>query len=198
MQAETFIPKAPTPARWADRARAMLRLEIAGLDWRWTLARAIAPAPGEVILDLGLGAGAAMPAMLARLAPGAQLIGLSPSERACARAEARAESLGVRAAILHAPVSQAARLVFEPPGRILVCLFDRADITPAAELLAAAREAAPPGGRLVVAALSQAQNADSALATLVRAVGFEGVEESALVPSPFGVTRVLAARAPIC
>lgn len=198
IQAQTFIPRAPQLASWADRARALLGLEFARLDWRWALARAIAPAPGETIVDLDLGAGAAMPALLAQTAPGVTAFAICADPQACARAEQRAQAAGAAVRVRHGAPGDAPSLIDAAPDRVVIALFGRAQPTPVQALLAAARDALAPEGRLDVAELQPLAAAEAPLSAALRAAGFERLEERALIPSPSGMVRLLAARTPAC
>lgn len=62
--------------------------------WRGALVRQIAPAPGDVIVDVGCGTGT-LALMLKRLAPEASVLGLDPDADVLARARAKAARSGL-------------------------------------------------------------------------------------------------------
>lgn len=198
-----------------DTAIALLTREK---RWRGALIRQVAPAAGDVILDVGCGTGT-LAVMFKQCAPDAQVIGIDPDPAILGRARAKAGRAG-------------AEIEFRQGfGRDVLCVGEGRltkavsslvfHQVPMAEKLAAfvaIRRALRPGGELHVAdyglqrtglmraLFRQVQrldgfentepNARGVLPELMREAGFEAVEERQVVPTLTGSISLYFARSP--
>lgn len=136
---------------WAYDPIAM-RLVRAGA-WRQALVEAVAPAPGERILDLGCGTGS-LCLMLKARCPQATIIGLDPDPSMLARAERKAARAGLDIAWIEASATalpQAAPLREPFDACVSSLMFHH--LTPAEKkaALAEAFRATKAGGRIAIA-----------------------------------------------
>jgi 16S rRNA G1207 methylase RsmC len=186
--------------------------------WRTAFAEQIAPSPHDVIADVGCGDGA-LAVMLAHMAPRATIIGVDPDPAALARARDRAARAGVKVTFVQEYGRNADQAVpYAAPTKIVSSLvLHKISNAEKRALLEAARRALMPGGILHVAdygaqrtvlmqrlfrtlqALEGVENTDAnargALPAMIRAAGFEAVEETMSVSTVAGSISFFRARA---
>ncbi|MET0701020.1 MAG: methyltransferase domain-containing protein [Mycobacterium sp.] len=198
------------PIRFYDSVVALTRERL----WRALAAMYVAPQPGQVIADIGCGTGS-LALLLARVAPGAQIIGLDPDPGVLAVArrkstegtvhwrvgmgDALADSLGaesvdavVSSLVLHQcplPMKQAILAsmytVLRPGGKLVIADYGW-QRTPLMRL----------AFHIVQLADGKADtqpNADGALPKLITDAGFRDVREAEVVPTVSGSISVYVA-----
>ena len=103
-------------------------------------------APGQIVLDLACGTGQNFDGLAERLGPAGRVVGLDASEGMLKKARARADRLGLEAALVHADATAAA---YPPVDAVLATLAFTALPDPDAAF-AHALDALRPGGRFVL------------------------------------------------
>jgi ubiquinone/menaquinone biosynthesis C-methylase UbiE len=187
-------------------------------SWRRAFVEQIAARPHDVIFDIGCGDGA-MDMMLAEAARGVTIVGIDPDETALTKARARAATASARisfAAGLGRDLEQMIRRT-APTKVISSLVLHKVSLAEKREILDAARAALAKGGTLHIAdygaqrtALMQRlfrgvqrlegfenteANARGALPGLIRAAGFEAVEETHAIATVSGSISLYRARA---
>ncbi len=143
----TFTPAAGrfVPTSAYDRLLALLTREAV---WRTALLEAIAPKPGERILDVGCGTGT-LGILIKQTAPGATVVGLDPDAEARRIAEAKAEAAGVAIEWQNGFARDAAN--FGPFDKVVSSLvFHQVPIAEKVAGLAAMLAATKAGGTMIV------------------------------------------------
>lgn len=215
MSENTFTPALGrfAPTRFYDAVVAVTRERL----WRALAAMYVAPRPGDVIVDVGCGTGS-LAVLLARIEPGARIVGLDPDPDMLAVARRKADAAGVTA---HWQVGMGDNLVealgADPVDTVVSSLvLHQCPIAVKRAVLASMRAALRPGGKLVIAdyglqrtrlmrlAFRTVQfadgredtqpNADGALPGLMTAAGFRDVREVEVVPTATGSISVYVAR----
>lgn len=215
-QREDYIP--PLKYHWLTRFYdPLVRLTTRETDFKRALLLLAAPRPGDHVLDLGCGT-ATLTIALARAYPTATVTGIDADARALAIARGKA-----RDAALDLDFRQARSTQMPFPDesfdRVVSSLFFH-HLTSAEKsaTLAEARRVLKPGGELHVADWGKPSNPlrralflvvqlldgfettrDSVTGTLpalLRAAGFEGVEETASFDTPLGTMRLMRAARP--
>jgi len=158
--------------------------------WRPALVDAIAPAPGQRILDLGCGTGT-LCLMLKVRCPEAAIIGIDPDPAVLSRAARKAEAAGVDLPLIRA---SATALPAEPPVDACVAslMFHHLDRAEKQAALAEAVRVLKPGGRLVILDWGPPKTRAGRLGFLVTQL-FDGFETTQDHASDAFVQLVLAA-----
>ncbi|CDO88412.1 hypothetical protein AWC29_16180 [Mycobacterium triplex] len=209
--AKDFVPAAPQ--LWTYDALSYLLTSTR--RWRPVLLAQLAPAPGDVIADVGCGTGTQL-RLIARACPSATLIGIDPD--AAIRERARAKLAGLKVELLAGYARDAARLVAgRGVTKVLSSLvFHQVPLEEKRAGLAAIRESLPPGGSLHVAdyGLQRTRkmrkryrlvqkgdgfentepNAQGVLPELMTEVGFDHVEETHVFETVSGSMSIYRAR----
>jgi ubiquinone/menaquinone biosynthesis C-methylase UbiE len=186
--------------------------------WRTAFVDQIAPRAQDIILDIGCGDGA-LTVMLAQAAPKARIIGVDPDPAALARARARAAASGVSVSFIHGLGRDIERVLADATATKIVSSLVLHKLSSAGkrEMLTTMRAALSPGAQLHVAdygaqrsalmerlfrsvrALEGFENTEAnargALPGLIRAAGFEAVEETGSAPTAMGSISFYRARA---
>lgn len=188
--------------------------------WRSAFLDQIAPGASETLVDVGCGTGA-LTALIAAEAPTAKVIGIDPDPDILARARNRATKRGLAVVFARGYADDAATLV--GPGRadkaVSSLVFHQVPLAGKRSGLAAMFDALRPGGELHIAdyglqrtplmrflfrqvqALDGRENtqpsAEGVLQGLMAEVGFEGVEECKVIPTPSGSISLNRARKPL-
>jgi ubiquinone/menaquinone biosynthesis C-methylase UbiE len=186
--------------------------------WRRSFVQQIAPRSQDVIFDIGCGDGS-LALLLADAAPGATIVGIDPDLNAIQRAQTRAAAADLSITFVQGYAREAAEFVRRATPTKIVSSLLLHKLSPAdkRETLDAARSALTRGGQLHIAdygaqrnALMQrlfqsvelvegAENLDAhargALPALIRAAGFEAVEETQSIPTMSGSLSFYRARA---
>ncbi|MFF0574105.1 class I SAM-dependent methyltransferase [Streptosporangium saharense] len=215
MSENTFTPALGrfAPTRFYDGVVALTRERL----WRALAAMHVAPRPGDVIVDVGCGTGS-LAVLLARVEPGARIVGLDPDPDVLAVARRKADAAGVTA---HWRVGMGDNLVealgADPVDTVVSSLvLHQCPIAVKRAVLASMCAVLRPGGKLVIAdyglqrtrlmrlAFRTVQfadgredtqpNADGALPGLMTAAGFRDVREVEVVPTATGSISVYVAR----
>ena len=207
MTERDFTPALGRPelSGFYDAAIALLTREG---RWRRALLAQIAPAPGDVIVDVGCGTGT-LAIMLARDGPSVRVIGVDPDPDILDRARIKASRAGVAVQFERGFASEVARYRDAGATKITSSLvFHQVPLTEKAAGLAACFAALPPGGELHVAdyglqrtplmraLFRQVQrldgfentgpNARGVLPSLMAEAGFHHVAETSVLPPPTG------------
>ena len=187
--------------------------------WRSAFLEQLSPQDTEVLIDIGCGTGA-LTVLIKTRAPMAEVLGIDPDPDILARAQARSQALGLSIAFVQGYADDTARIV--GPGRadkaVSSLVFHQVPLAGKRSGLAAIFDALRPGGELHIAdyghqrsalmrllfrqvqALDGRENtqpsADGVLPDLMIEVGFEAVEECALIPTPSGSISLYRARKP--
>lgn len=209
--AKDFVPAAPQ--LWTYDALSYLLTSTR--RWRPVLLAQLAPAPGDVIADVGCGTGTQL-RLIARACPSATLIGIDPD--AAIRERARAKLAGLKVELLAGYARDAARLLAgRGVTKVLSSLvFHQVPLEEKRAGLAAIRESLPPGGSLHVAdyGLQRTRkmrkryrlvqkgdgfentepNAQGVLPELMTEVGFDHVEETHVFETVSGSMSIYRAR----
>lgn len=179
--------------------------------WRSALADQIAPEPHDVILDIGCGAGA-LSLMLARMQPGADVIGFDPRGGFIAQARARAAEAGLPVSYVESDARDVALHVgARTPTKIVLTLTGARTAAEKLARMQSARQIIDPAGalhvvdygtqrtplmrRLFAASRGAAGNPDADVRALIRAASFVAVEETATWQTPSGAISLYRARA---
>ena len=177
--------------------------------WRAALAAQIGIEAHDTVLDIGCGAGA-LCLLLARMQPGAEIIGIDPRGGLIAQARIRAGAAGLRASFIKGDAGDAGVSIGQhTPTRIVLTLTGALSATEKLARLQRARQIIDPAGvlhvvdhgaqrtalmqRLFAASSPRASTGD--VSALIRAAGFVAVEETAAWPTPAGVIALHRARA---
>jgi ubiquinone/menaquinone biosynthesis C-methylase UbiE len=187
--------------------------------WRRAFVKQIAPAPRDVILDLGCGTGT-LAVMLKRACPSASVHGIDPDPQVLTRAENKARDKGllIHFAKGYAQEAAAAAASLRPNKIVSSLVFHQVALAGKRAALASAFAALPEGGELHVAdyglqrtplmrlAFAQVQrldgientqpNADGVLPVLMEEVGFASVRENRVIATPTGSISLYSARRP--
>ena len=187
--------------------------------WRRAFVKQIAPAPRDVILDVGCGTGT-LAVQLKRECPGASVYGTDPDPDILSRAEVKARDadLLVHFSQGYAQETAAAAHGIRPNKIVSSLVLHRVPLPGKRTALLSAFAGLRSGGELHVAdygeqrsplmrlAFRQVQsidgyrttqpNADGALPKLMEEAGFIDVEETQSIPTPTGSISLYRARRP--
>jgi ubiquinone/menaquinone biosynthesis C-methylase UbiE len=216
MSVQTFVSSDDSGlAPLRDLARGLLNRDG---PWRRAFLGQIAPRRPDIIFDIGCGDGS-LALMLAEAAPGATIVGIDPDLSAIERAQTRAAAAGVSITFVQGYAREAAEFVRRATPTKVVSSLLLHKLSPAdkRDTLLAARAALTRGGQIHIAdygpqrnALMQrlfqsvelhegVENLDAhargALPGMIRAAGFEAVEETQSVPTMSGSISFYRARA---
>lgn len=215
-QQEHYIP--PLKYHWLTRFYdPLVRLSTREKAFKQALLRQAAPRAGDQVLDLGCGT-ATLTIALAKAYPMATVAGIDADTRALAIARGKARDSALELDFRQAS-STRMPLPDESFDRVVSSLFfHHLTSEEKSATLAEARRVLKPGGELHVADWGEPSNAlmralflgvqlldgfettrDSvagALPRLLRAAGYEGVEETAKLDTPLGTMRLLRAARP--
>lgn len=185
--------------------------------WRAALVGQVAPAVGDLIVDVGCGTGTLL-VLLGKAAPGATLVGLDPDPTIIPRARAKLADAGIEATLVQGfPEDLPSLLDRKPATKVVSSLvFHHIPLDEKRSALAAMLAALSPEGELhladyglqrswvmrslfrVIQALDGFEttepNARGVLPGLIREVGFEDVEETLALPTPTGSISLYRAR----
>lgn len=213
MNEQTYTPPLGS-GDTADYDRAIRRW-TREMRWRRAMVEALAPRPGETIVDVGCGTGS-FAVMLKNAEPGLDLVGIDPDEEALAiaRAKAEAASLAIRwecGFARNVGVRSADAVVSS-------LMFHQVPMAEKQAGLAAMHAALRPGGRLVIADYGRQRglmrllfrltiqrldgvadtqpNADGMLPRLIAAAGFRNVREAARIHTITGTIALIVAERP--
>ena len=198
----------------ADYDRAIRRW-TREMRWRRAMLKALAPGPGETIVDIGCGTGS-FAVMLKSAEPGVDLLGIDPDEEALAIARAKAEAAGLA---IRWERGFARDVAANSADAVVTSLmFHQVPMAEKQAGLAAMHAALRPGGRLLIADYGRQRglmrllfrltiqrldgvtdtqpNADGMLPELVRAAGFGNVREVARIHTITGTIALLMAERP--
>ncbi|MCR5870044.1 MULTISPECIES: class I SAM-dependent methyltransferase [unclassified Sphingomonas] len=198
----------------ADYDRAIRRW-TREMRWRRAMVDALAPRPGETIVDVGCGTGS-FAVMLKAAEPGVEVVGIDPDEEALAIARAKADAAGLAIRWERG----FARDVGTRSADAVVSslMFHQVPMVEKQTGLAAMHAALRPGGRLVIADYGRQRglmrllfrltiqrldgvadtqsNADGMLPGLVAAAGFRNVREAARIHTITGTIALIVAERP--
>ncbi len=204
---ETYTPAlghaALTPVY--DAAIALMTRESV---WRRAFLEQIAPAAGDVILDVGCGTGT-LALLIKQAAPDATVIGLDPDAAILDRARDKSRRAAVEVDFEQGFASDAARLADRKPNKIVSSLvFHQVPLEEKRAGLAAIHAALQTGGalhvadyglqrtRLMRALFRQIQildgvqnttpNAEGIMVRIMAEAGFTKVMETSVIPTPTG------------
>lgn len=204
---EDFIPALGHKClTWAyDLAIALLTREA---RWRSLLVQAVAPQPGDIVVDVGCGT-ASLALMLKRRCPQAHVIGLDPDPQVLRIARRKAERARLRIELVQADAEHVYLALQTRPNKIVSSLvLHHLTLDQKRAALRAMFAALQPGGRLTIADYGLQRtwvmrrlfrlvqhldgfettqpNADGILPALIAEAGFDGVAETAIVRTPTG------------
>ena len=198
----------------ADYDRAIRRW-TREMRWRRAMIEALAPCPGETIVDVGCGTGS-FAVMLKAVAPGVNLIGLDPDEEALAIARAKANAAS---ADIHWERGFARDIDAHSADAVVSSLmFHQVPMAEKQASLTAMHAALRPGGRLVIADYGRQRglmrllfrstiqrldgiedtqpNADGLLPVLIADAGFADVRETKRIHTVTGTIALIVATRP--
>ena len=193
MTAQNYTPPLGT-GDTADYDRAIRRW-TREMRWRGAMLAALAPKPGETIIDVGCGTGS-FAVLLKAAAPGSTVIGLDPDDEALAIARRKAADAGV---VIEWRKGFARDVAGPVDAVVSSLLFHQMPLIEKRAGMAAIHAALRPGGRALIADYGRQRglmrllfrmtiqrldgvedtqpNADGILPDLIRDAGFENVRE---------------------
>lgn len=208
MQSRSYVP-ALGDHRLSPFYDATIALMTCERTWRRALVRQIAPEPRDVILDLGCGTGS-LAVQLKKACPGASIYGVDPDPDILTRAEEKARDAGVLVHFSQGYAQDAGTIAarIRPNKLVSSLVLHQIPLAGKRMALLAAFDALRRGGELHIAdyglqasplmrlAFRQVQtldgygttqpNADGVVPELMEDVGFAGVEETQVIPTPTG------------
>jgi ubiquinone/menaquinone biosynthesis C-methylase UbiE len=185
--------------------------------WRSQLIRQVDPGPGDRIADIGCGTGTFL-ARIGRATPSLALVGVDPDERVLERAQQKVNDAGVQVEFKRGYARDAATHLRDCRINKIVSslVFHQVPMEEKRAGLAAMHGALIPGGELHVADYGLQRtalmrklfrivgagdgyentepNARGVLPELMNEVGFRGVEETAVIPTPTGSISLYRAK----
>ena len=210
-----FVPALGRPELTGlyDRAVALLTRER---RWRTALLRQIAPAPGDVILDVGCGTGT-FAIMLKRRCPDARVIGVDPDSAVLAIARGKADRAGAAIEWHQAMGDELGSVMDEPVTTATSSLvLHQCPVATKRAIVAAMHAVLAPGGMLAIADYGEQRsrlmralfrqvqrldgfentkpNADGVVPVLLGGSGFLDVVEQETVPTLTGSISLYSAR----
>ncbi|MBL9096456.1 MAG: methyltransferase domain-containing protein [Alphaproteobacteria bacterium] len=208
MQSRSYVP-ALGDHRLSPFYDATIALMTCERTWRRALVRQIAPEPRDVILDIGCGTGS-LAIQLKRACPSASIYGVDPDPDILTRAEEKARDADVLVHFSQGYAQDAGTIAarIRPNKLVSSLVLHQIPLAGKRMALLAALDALRPGGELHIAdyglqasplmrlAFRQVQtldgygttqpNADGVVPELMEDVGFAGVEETQVIPTPTG------------
>lgn len=198
----------------ADYDRAIRRW-TREMRWRRAMIDALAPRPGETIVDVGCGTGS-FAVMLKVAEPGVEVVGIDPDEEALAIARAKADAAGLA---IHWERGFARDVGARSADAVVSSLmFHQVPMAEKQAGLAAMHAALRPGGRLLIADYGRQRglmrllfrltiqrldgvtdtqpNAEGVLPGLVTAAEFRNVREAARIHTITGTIALIVAERP--
>lgn len=188
--------------------------------WRPLVVKALAPAPGETVVDIGAGTGS-QAILLKSQTPGIRMIGIDPDPQVLAIARAKAGAAGAEIEWHEGFGDETHDHLGEGFADAVVSslVLHQCPVDVKSGILASAFRVLKPGGRLVVAdyglqrsflmrtLFRQVQmadgseytqpNADGILDRLIPAAGFTALEERHVVPTHTGSISIFCATKPV-
>ncbi len=208
MQSRSYVP-ALGDHRLSPFYDATIALMTCERTWRRALVRQIAPEPRDVVLDIGCGTGS-LAIQLKRACPSASIYGVDPDPDILTRAEEKARDADVLVHFSQGYAQDAGTIAarIRPNKLVSSLVLHQIPLAGKRMALLAALDALRPGGELHIAdyglqasplmrlAFRQVQtldgygttqpNADGVVPELMEDVGFAGVEETQVIPTPTG------------
>ena len=208
MQSRSYVP-ALGDHRLSPFYDATIALMTCERTWRRALVRQIAPEPRDVVLDIGCGTGS-LAIQLKRACPSASIYGVDPDPNILTRAEEKARDADVLVHFSQGYAQDAGTIAarIRPNKLVSSLVLHQIPLAGKRMALLAALDALRPGGELHIAdyglqasplmrlAFRQVQtldgygttqpNADGVVPELMEDVGFAGVEETQVIPTPTG------------
>ena len=208
MQSRSYVP-ALGDHRLSPFYDATIALMTCERTWRRALVRQIAPEPRDVVLDIGCGTGS-LAIQLKRACPSASIYGVDPDPDILTRAEEKARDADVLVHFSQGYAQDAGTIAarIRPNKLVSSLVLHQIPLAGKRMALLAALDALRPGGELHIAdyglqasplmrlAFRQVQtldgygttqpNADGVVPELMEDVGFAGVEETQVIPTPMG------------
>lgn len=208
MQSRSYVP-ALGDHRLSPFYDATIALMTCERTWRRALVRQIAPEPRDVVLDIGCGTGS-LAIQLKRACPSASIYGVDPDPDILTRAEEKARNADVLVHFSQGYAQDAGTIAarIRPNKLVSSLVLHQIPLAGKRMALLAALDALRPGGELHIAdyglqasplmrlAFRQVQtldgygttqpNADGVVPELMEDVGFAGVEETQVIPTPTG------------
>ena len=187
--------------------------------WRERLVDHMAPAEGDIILDIGSGTGN-LSLAIARHSSGVRYLGIDPDEAATRIARTKTARIIPVPEFCVGFFSASAVACWPAPTKVAVCLvLHQVGLEEKARLLREARQALAPGGKLFVADYGEQRsrlmrtlfrltiqqldgvhdtqpNADGLLPVLMREAGFRDVREVETFRTPTGAIAIIEAGKP--
>lgn len=218
MHSRSYVP-ALGDHRLSPFYDATIALMTCERTWRRALVRQIAPEPRDVILDVGCGTGS-LAVQLKQSCPSASIYGVDPDPDILTRAEEKARDAGV---LIHfsqgyAQDTAAVAARIRPNKLVSSLVLHQIPLAGKRMALLSAFDALRFGGELHIAdyglqasplmrfAFRQVQtldgydttqpNADGVVPELMEDVGFAGVEETQVIPTPTGSISLYRAHKP--
>lgn len=218
MQSRSYVP-ALGDHRLSPFYDATIALMTCERTWRRAFVKQIAPEPRDVILDLGCGTGS-LAVQLKKACPGASIYGVDPDPDILTRAEEKARDADVLVHFSQGYAQDAGMIAarIRPNKLVSSLVLHQIPLAGKRMALLAALGALKPGGELHIAdyglqasplmrfAFRQVQtldgfdttqpNADGVVPELMEDVGFAGVEETRVIPTPTGSISLYRAHKP--
>jgi len=182
--------------------------------WRRAFIKQIAPAPRDVILDVGCGTGT-LAVMLAQICPGASVYGIDPDPDILSRAELKARSAGVLVHFAKGYAQETAAAGVRPNKIVSSLVLHQVPLAGKRSAVLSAFAALRSGGEFHMAdygeqksplmrfAFRQVQaldgyantqpNVDGILPALMAEAGFCGIETTQVIPTPTGAISLYRA-----
>jgi len=218
MSAQSFTP-ATGNRRWTKYYDTLVALLTREQRWRSAAVRQLAPAPGEVVVDIGCGT-ASLALMIKRDQPAARVIGVDPDPEILTIARAKVRKAGLEIEFVPGMGDRAAELV--GPGTadktVSSLVLHQCPVPMKRAIIGNMFELLRPGGELVIADYGWQRsalmrlgfrivqyadgkkdtqpNADGILPELIEQAGFANVTEASVIRTVSGSLSIYRATRP--